>query len=89
MTKREFVRTVREKTGLPLKDVEAVLSAAGETAIEALARGESVPLCGLGKLVPYRSAPRRWRLPDGRTGEVPSRTRVRFRASETLRKRLG
>ncbi len=54
MTKKEIVASVAEKTGVSKKDAEAVLSAAFDEIVAAVAKGDSVQFTGFGTFEPRK-----------------------------------
>jgi nucleoid DNA-binding protein len=82
-----LIVAVAEKSGQTKATVVRVLDAMQECVLDALSRGDSVMLAGLGKLQVHERAARPGRNP--RTGEavqIPARRTVRLRPSVAVRR---
>jgi len=90
VTKIDLAGLLVEKTGLTRAEASKFLSALAEAVQESLRKGRKVRLSGIGILSVYQRGPSTRRNP--KTGEriaVPPRKRVRFRASQELKRLLN
>jgi DNA-binding protein HU-beta len=90
MTKREVIRRLREKTGLPLQEATLAVEAFFSTIKQGLSDGDKVSLVGFGTFSIRRRDARAGRNP--RTGEsvqVPPRHTVIFKAGKSFRELLN
>lgn len=85
MKKCELVDAVSDDCGHPRTVVRAVLDATTRAVTDALRRGDSVRLIGLGKLRVTARPPKKARnIHTGESVMVPARKVPVFKASETL-----
>lgn len=90
MNKDELVSTVAQKTQMPKKTAEHLVSAALETIAEALSRNEKVTLVGFGTFAVRERAARQGKNPrTGETIQIKARRTPAFTAGKALRERLG
>lgn len=90
MNKDELVTTVAQKTAMPKKTAEQVISATLETITNALAKDEKVTLVGFGTFVARQRAARQGKNPrTGETIQIKARRTPSFAAGKALRERLG
>lgn len=90
MNKDELVTTVAQKTQMPKKTAEQLVSAAFETITEALAKDEKVTLVGFGTFAVRERAARQGKNPrTGETIQIKARKTPAFTAGKALRDRLG
>ncbi len=90
MTWTELIRAISERTGLPQKDVRSVLIALSEEVKEALLRGETVSVRGLGSWSRTRRQGRVVRsVANRRKMWIGERFRVRFRPTRSLAQALN
>ncbi len=90
MNKDELVTTVAQKTHMPKKTAEQLVSAAFETITEALSKDEKVTLVGFGTFAVRERAARLGKNP--RTGEtipIKARKTPSFTAGKALKECLG
>ena len=90
MNKGELVDTVAEKSSVTKKQADAVISAAVESIMEAVSKGEKVTLVGFGSFEPRARKEREGRNP--KTGEeVPIHPRrvLTFRPSHLMKDRVA
>ncbi|TLS35119.1 HU family DNA-binding protein [Pseudalkalibacillus caeni] len=86
MNKGELVTNLSEKSGLPKKDVETVVSGMLDEITEALKNGEKVQFVGFGTFETRERASRTGRNPQ--TGEeisIPASTVPAFKAGNKLK----
>lgn len=89
MNKDELVTTVAQKTQLPKKTAEQLVSAAFETISEALAKDEKVTLVGFGTFAIRERAARMGKNPrTGETIEIKARKSPAFTPGKALKERL-
>lgn len=91
MKKAELVDAIAQRVnGVTKKDIEAVLGALGETVVENVGRGTTVPLPGLGKFNRLERAARRGRNPaTGEVIQVPASRVPSFKASKPFKDRVN
>ena len=90
MKKSELVHFVAKKTGITIKDTEAVVSVLFETVVDQLAKNEKVKIMGFGTFEARKSAERAGRNP--KTGEkviVSPRVIAKFKAGKRLKEKLN
>lgn len=86
MNKSELVENIAKKTGLSLKDANAVVSAFMSTVKESLAAGDSVVLVGFGSFVVRDRAARTGHNPrTGETLQIPAVKVPAFRPGKSLK----
>ena len=94
MTKAELIDAIKTKLEADMATkhihektvIDAVLAGLAKVAAEALAKGEDVPLPGIGKLVVVERAARMGRNPKtGEALEIPARKAVGFKPSGMLK----
>ncbi len=86
MNKAELISVVADKTALPKKDTEAVINAAIDVVIAALAKGEKVQLVGFGAFEVKERAARIGRNPKTRESiEIPASKAPVFKAGKALK----
>lgn len=90
MQKSEFVTQIADKTGLTKKDVVAAVEAYHETVIEALKKGESVPLKGFGTYTTTVRKARTGRNPQTKEPmEIPASISPCFKPSRCVKDALN
>ena len=90
MNKDDLVTTVAQKTQMPKKTAEQLVSAAFETITDALAKDEKVTLVGFGTFAVRERAARQGKNPrTGETIQIQARKTPSFTAGKALRDRLG
>ena len=90
MNKADLVRSIADKTGVTQTLADKVLEAALESVKETLVKGEGIRLAGFATFDVVRTAPRTGRIPKtGETVAIPSRLKVRFTPSESLKKAVN
>jgi len=91
MLKSELVSVLRkEYAEMPVSDLELVVNLLFDAMADALDRGETVEIRGLGRLAVVQVKPRKTRNP--RTGErvtQPARRRITFRAGKNISERIN
>jgi DNA-binding protein HU-beta len=86
MNKGELVDAVASKTEITKKEADAVLSAAIDTIMEAVASGDKVTLVGFGSFEPRQRAAREGRNPQtGKTLQIPATTVPAFSAGKQFK----
>lgn len=86
MTKVELVNVVAEKLDFTKKDTKAVIDAAIETIIEAVAKDEKVALVGFGTFEGLKRAEREGRNPaTGETMIIPAKTTPKFKPGKSFK----
>lgn len=89
LTKADIIDVVQEKMGLPRTAAARVVDDLFEIIKDALARGESVKISGLGNFEVRKKKERRGRNPQ--TGDdmtIEARTVLTFKPSQSIRKSL-
>lgn len=90
MTKADLLDAVASDAGVSKKDVEAVLGAFFDNAIEAAKKGDQVSWPGFGSFKGIKKAATTARNPrTGETVKVPARKALKFTASSTMRETLN
>jgi DNA-binding protein HU-beta len=90
MNKDELVTTVAQRTQMPKKTAEQLVTAAFETISEALAKDEKVTLVGFGTFAIRERAARLGKNPrTGETIQIKARKSPNFTAGKALKDRLG
>lgn len=85
MTKNELVETLARDADVPKRTALAVLDSFIAHVRFAVARGEEVPVAGLGKFVPRRIRPRINRNPrTGQMEQLGERASVKFKAAKAF-----
>lgn len=90
MNKGELIDAVAEKAGITKKQADAVLTAATETIIEAVANGDKVTLVGFGSFERRSRSERTGRNP--KTGEemlIPATRVPGFSAGKLFKDKVG
>ena len=86
MNKAELISVVADKTARPKKDTAAVINAAIDAVIAALAEGEKVQLVGFGAFEVKQRAARIGRNPKTRESiEIPASQAPVFKAGKALK----
>ena len=86
MNKKELIKAVVETTGLPKKDVTAVVDTTFDKIAEALKNGESVNIAGHGKYEVRERAARKGRNPQtGDEIEIPATKSPAFKPAKQLK----
>lgn len=86
MNKKDLIDAIASLTDMKKTAVEEVLDTLGNVAASELARGEDVPLPGLGKLAVKTRAARTARNPKtGEAVEVPAKRVAHFSAAKVLK----
>lgn len=86
MNKAELVDAISEKTSVTKKEADAVLTAALETIIEAVAGGDKVVLVGFGSFEARDRAQREGRNPkSGETMTIPATRVPAFQAGKQFK----
>jgi DNA-binding protein HU-beta len=89
MNKTELIQDIAKKTGLKLKDVDAVYKELLETISHTLSKGEKVQLIGFGTFETRKRAARQGRNPQtGKTINIKARTIPAFKPGKALRDRF-
>lgn len=87
MTTRELISRIAEKTNYTKKDISTVVNELFTSIEESLVEGEPVKLYHFGQFVPYHTEARVKIDPRNCTKvNVPAQMRVKFVASETLKR---
>ena len=90
MKKVELVEAVVEKTGLPTADTTRAIDATFATIVEALSKGDKVPVVGFGTFAVSERAAREGHNP--RTGakvSIPARKAPTFKAGSALKEAVN
>ena len=90
MKKVEFVEAVAEKTGLTKADTTRAIDATFATIVEALSKGDKVPVVGFGTFAVSERAAREGHNP--RTGakvSIPARKAPTFKAGSALKEAVN
>ncbi|MGG3920382.1 HU family DNA-binding protein [Geobacillus thermodenitrificans] len=86
MNKKELIKSVVETTGLPKKDVTAVVDDVFDKITEALKNGDKVKLSGFGNFEVRERAARKGRNPQtGEEIEIPASKVPAFKPAKSLR----
>lgn len=86
MTKQELIDVLKKKTNQPISAVTNVLDALAEVAKDELAKGNEVPLPGLGKLTVTDKPARKGRNPaTGEEIDIPAKRVPKFVAAKALK----
>jgi DNA-binding protein HU-beta len=86
MNKGELVDKVSEKAGVTKKQADSVLSAAIESIMEAVSKGDKVTLVGFGSFEPRDRKAREGRNPKtGEAMEIPATTVPAFSAGKQFK----
>lgn len=86
MNKAELIAAVAEKTNMSKKDTEAVVSAALDTIVAAMAEGEKVQLVGFGSFEVKKRAERIGRNPKTKESiQIPASKVPAFKAGKALK----
>ncbi|MCY7283263.1 MAG: HU family DNA-binding protein [Cyanobacteria bacterium CAN_BIN43] len=86
MNKGELVDKVSEKAGVTKKQADSVLSAAIESIMEAVSKGDKVTLVGFGSFEPRERKAREGRNPKtGEAMEIPATTVPAFSAGKLFK----
>jgi len=89
MNKKEFIQKLADKANISNAVAEMFLTHTCETIQEALMKGDSITLPGLGKLETKTRACRQGRNPQtGALIHIPSKTVAGFKASSELKRLL-
>lgn len=89
MNKTELIQDIAKKTGLKLKDVDAVYKELLETISHTLSKGEKVQLIGFGTFETRKRAARQGRNPQtGKTINIKARTIPAFKPGKALKDRF-
>ncbi len=88
MKKQELVSALAEASGDSKAACERMLDALASVCRDALYRGRSLNLPGLGKLKLKQLAARSIRTPQGVDMDVPARTAVKFRPAQAIKDML-
>lgn len=89
MNRRDLVRTVAARTGVPLAAAAAAIDAVTGAIADGLAAGERVTVRRFGRFEAFTSPPKRAVDPNTRLPvPVPPRVRVSFRSAPALRARI-
>lgn len=89
MTKADLIQEVVERTGLPKRDVAAMVNALLESMKAAFLRKERIELRGFGIFLAKVRKPRVGRNPKTReVVEIPERTVIVFKPSKIVKERL-
>ena len=90
MNQADLITAIAASCGLPKVAVGDVLNSLCVVATAALARGDEVPLPGLGKLAPEGVAARTGRNPaTGEAIQIPAKTVAKFKAAKALKETLN
>lgn len=83
MNKGELVDAIAEKAQVTKRDADAILTAAIDAIMEAVAEGEKVTLVGFGSFEPRKRAAREGRNPQtGKTISIPETVVPAFSAGK-------
>ncbi|AJA41324.1 DNA binding protein [Geobacillus virus E3] len=86
MNKKELVKAVVEVTGLPKKDVTAVINTTFDKITETLKNGDKVKLFGFGNFEVRERAARKGRNPQtGEEIEIPATKSPAFKPAKALK----
>lgn len=89
MHKSDLIKTVSEETGVSNKDTEAVVNAALESIISAVAEGDKVVLTGFGTLERKKRKARKGRHPStGKEINIPEKWAVSFSAGKIFKEEV-
>lgn len=90
MNKGELVDAIAEKTNVTKKQADAVLTAAIDAVMEAVANGEKVTLVGFGTFERRERAAREGRNPkSGETMQIPATTVPAFSAGKLFKEKVA
>ena len=90
MYKKDFVRTIAEKTGGTLKGTNETVDVILETIEEILAAGDEVKLSGFGNFSVTERAAREGHNPQtGEVIQIPAKKAVKFKPSSTLKEAIN
>jgi DNA-binding protein HU-beta len=90
MNKGELVDAIASKTQATKKEADAVLTAAIEAIMEAVAAGEKVTLVGFGTFEPRQRAAREGRNPQtGKAIKIPETTVPAFSAGKQFKEMVA
>ena len=90
MKKVELVEAVAEKTGLTKADTTRAIDATFATIVEALSKGDKVPVVGFGTFAVSERAAREGRNPrTGETVKIPARIAVTIKSGSKLKDALN
>lgn len=90
MNKHELIKRISKRCNIKQYQAEEYLNALTEILTETLWEGERIKLTGLGIFETTQTKGYMWNNPNiDKPVLVPERTKVRFRASETLKKALN
>ncbi|MCU0567733.1 MAG: HU family DNA-binding protein [Oculatellaceae cyanobacterium Prado106] len=90
MNKGELVDAVAAKVQITKKEADAVLTAAIDTIMEAVASGDKVTLVGFGSFEPRQRAAREGRNPQtGKTLQIPATTVPAFSAGKQFKDKVA
>lgn len=86
MTKKDLIHEIAAKSGMTLKDVDAVLDAANATILDAVKNGEKVPVLNLGSVeVETRKERSGFNPATQEKIVIPAKKVPKFKASVTLK----
>ncbi len=86
MTKSQMLQVLAEKSGLPKKQVTALLDAMVELAYKEVKTSGQFVVPGIGKLVKVHRAARMGRNPaTGEQIQIPAKTVVKFRVAKAAK----
>jgi DNA-binding protein HU-beta len=90
MNKGELVDKVSEKAGVTKKQADTVLSAAIDSIMEAVSKGDKVTLVGFGSFEPRERKAREGRNPKtGEAMEIPATTVPAFSAGKQFKEMVA
>ncbi len=84
MTSKELAAALAQRLKISKRQAELLVEAFFDEIKEALKRGEGVCFQGFGSFYVLNQRPRQQRLPSSKTLLVPTRRKVRFKASPKL-----
>lgn len=85
MTKKEIIKATSKETGVTIKDITEILSAAEKVLVDNLTKGEIIRLAGLGAFSVIRVKARESVDPrDQSPIVIPAHNKVKFKCSQTL-----
>lgn len=90
MSKKLTIETIAERSGVPKKTVETVLTHLAHLTETELRIGNEVVLPGVGKFKAMATKPRTGRNPaTGESVEIPAGKKVKFTAASTFKKAVA
>lgn len=90
MNKAELVDAVSQKSEIPKKDADIILTAIVDTVMDAVAGGDKVSLVGFGSFEPRARKARDGRNPQtGKTIKIPATTVPAFSAGKGFKEKVA